>query len=147
MTHRRGKPCVTCGRDEWRVSNGQCVYCSRRRQRERQRLLRDLDPMRDLWETARRRAQRKFVDFDITVEDLEAAWPADGRCPVLGLVLQRGRGFTQDQSPTVDRLNPDWGYVPGNVVIMSHRANRAKGNLRAAELEKIAVWMRAQGLD
>jgi hypothetical protein len=44
-------------------------------------------------------------------------------------------------------LNPEWGYVKDNIVVLSHAANRIKNNARASDLEKIAAWMRSRGLD
>lgn len=73
-------------------------------------------------------------------------WPEDNRCPVLGIVLQQGRGAPQDSSPSLDRLNPEWGYERGNVVVMSNRANTGKSHLTAGEHERIAAWMRSKGL-
>lgn len=58
-----------------------------------------------------------------------------------------GKGSSHDASLTLDRLNNAWGYTPGNIAVISMAANRAKGNLRAADLEKIAKWMRATGLE
>jgi hypothetical protein len=88
------------------------------------------------------------MPFTITVEDVRAAFPADGLCPVLGIELQRGKdGKSQDASPTLDRMNNAWSYEPGNIVVMSQRANRAKGGLTARELDQIASWMRRNGLE
>lgn len=100
-----------------------------------------------LWRSARARARKQGQRFTITVDDVRAAWPTDNRCPVLGIELVRGEGASQDSSATIDRLNGAWGYEPGNIAVISLAANRAKGNLRASELEQIARWMRAQGLD
>lgn len=74
------------------------------------------------------------------------AWPPDGRCPVFGMPLRAGIGKSHDSSPTLDRLNAAWGYEPGNVAVMSMKANRLKADATADELEQVAAWMRAQGL-
>jgi hypothetical protein len=100
-----------------------------------------------MWHSARKRAARKGVPFTITQEDVRQAWPSGGVCPVLGLVLRVGAGHSHDASPTLDRINPGWGYEPGNLAIISHRANRAKNSLSAREHELIARWMREQGLN
>lgn len=87
------------------------------------------------------------MPFTITVEDVRDAWPKDGRCPVLGIELVRGtNGRALDSSPTLDRLNNEWGYEPGNIAVISLRANRAKCSSTAAELEQVASWMRRNGL-
>ena len=59
------------------------------------------------------------------------------RCPVLGVDLTHGSHQSTDWS--VDRLNNDGAYAPGNLAVMSTQANRAKGNLSFGE-----VWARAQ---
>ncbi len=78
---------------------------------------------------------------------MKAAWPEDGKCPALGIELKRGVEKSQDASPTLDRLNPLWGYTPTNIAVLSLAANRIKSNGRASELERIAAWMRSRGLD
>ncbi len=99
-----------------------------------------------MWELARRRAKEVGVEFVLTVEDIRGVWPADGRCPVLGITLRSGTGTSQDSSPTLDRLIPAFGYTRDNIVVMSFRANAAKRNLTAAEPRKIAEWMERAGL-
>lgn len=99
-----------------------------------------------LFRYARERAREEGTEFTITVDDVRAAFPRDWVCPVLGARMTHGDGKSHDASPTLDRINPDWGYVPGNIAVMSYRANRAKGALRAFELEQIATWMRGRGL-
>lgn len=100
-----------------------------------------------LYELARQRAREKGIPFTITVDDVRAVYPADGLCPVLGLPLVRGHGRSHDASPTLDRLNNEWGYEPHNICVISHRANAAKRAMHATELEAIARWMRSMGLD
>lgn len=100
-----------------------------------------------MWLRARRRARAAQQPFTITLEDVKAAWPSDGRCPILGIPLVvQTNGAAADGSPSLDRLNPDWGYETGNIAVISHAANRAKGGLTAEQLEKIAQWMRGKGL-
>lgn len=97
-------------------------------------------------ENAQHRAREAGIPFRITREHVLAAWPEDGRCPILGIPLRAGRGRTHDGSPTLDRLNPVWGYEPGNIAVISLKANRAKSNLTARELRLIAEWMEKNGL-
>lgn len=61
-------------------------------------------------------------------------------CPILGLELQPGVGRTHDASPTLDRIVPERGYVPGNVVVISMRANRLKSDAAVDELRRIASF-------
>lgn len=60
--------------------------------------------------------------------------------------MAAGRKKSHDTSPTLDRLNNAWGYVPGNIAVISHRANKLKGDATAKELRRIATWMESKGL-
>lgn len=84
------------------------------------------------------------MSFTITVDDVRRVWSR--QCPVLGIHLRPGKGKVHDASPSLDRLNGAWGYEPGNIAVISYRANRAKGPLSAEEHERIAAWMRGNGL-
>lgn len=101
-----------------------------------------------LYTLAKSRAKTTGVPFTISIDDVRAVYPVDGKCPVLGIPFLRGRdGKVLESSPTLDRLNNQWGYEPGNIAVISYRANRAKGGLTAYELDQIAQWMRARGLE
>lgn len=137
------------GHDDWAKRKDEkfvCKVCERAAAIGRMRERRS-DPTVVLFDTAKSRAAYLMVPFTITKEDIRAVWPVDGKCPVLGIDLKAGIGYSRDSSPTLDRINEQWGYEPNNIAVISHKANRAKGRLSAAELEKIATWMRAQGLD
>jgi len=101
----------------------------------------DKDPRPKLLMHARERARRKGVPFRLTVNDIPPI-PEDGKCPVLGIPLMRALGFQGDGSPTLDRIIPHLGYVPGNVRIISFRANTLKGDGTAEEHEAIAKYIR-----
>lgn len=92
---------------------------------------------------ARMRAARFGVPFDLESSDIFIP----EFCPVLGIKMEigaGGRGF-QPCSPNLDRIVPSLGYVRGNVAVISGRANKIKSNATAAELERIAAWMRSVG--
>jgi hypothetical protein len=146
---KRWKTCLRCGTNEWRQrKDGRlaCAECDRQGAKRRKRKARSVPAFR-LWEIARSRAQVNMVPFTITEQDIRAVWPSNGLCPVFGMPLEAGIGFSHDGSPTLDRLNPAWGYERGNIAVISHKANRAKSGLTAEELERIARWMRLVGLN
>lgn len=91
---------------------------------------------------ARDRAKRRGVPFRLSLADILAVWPADGCCPVLGTPLVWGVGAHTENSPSLDRVVPELGYVPGNVAVLSRRANLMKHNATAAETQRLAEWQR-----
>lgn len=80
----------------------------------------------------RHRAKKLGVPFNLTENDISIP----EHCPVLGIRLQRhkGRGKHADNSPSVDRIVPELGYVAGNIRVISNRANLLKSNASVEEL-------------
>jgi hypothetical protein len=78
-------------------------------------------------------------DWDLEFEDVY--FPLI--CPVLGVKLdyKSAEGSHSDYSASFDRLDPNLGYVRGNVVVMSMRANRLKNDGTAEELRAIADFL------
>lgn len=99
-----------------------------------------------LWASARRRAKERGTPFTITVEDVTAVWPSDGRCPVLGIELKPGTGGgPTPASPSLDAFVPGLGYVPGNITVMSFLANGVKRDVTdPTVLERVADWIRSK---
>lgn len=91
----------------------------------------------------RQRAKEKGLPFNLLLVDLVSVWPDSGKCPVLHLPLKPGDGRTDD-SPSVDRIIPELGYVKGNVAIVSWRANKIKNNATLGELVSLADWLRGK---
>jgi hypothetical protein len=80
------------------------------------------------------RALRKGVPFSIGADDVVVPQA----CPVLGIALRCAtRGESLDASPSLDRIVPALGYVPGNVRVISFRANRLKADATAAEMRLV----------
>lgn len=92
---------------------------------------------------AANKCREQGIPFDITADDL---MPAPLKCPVFGFKLdwyKDGRGGADD-SPSIDRLIPEEGYVPGNVTLISLKANRIKNDSDLSELRMVADWVEAQ---
>lgn len=89
-----------------------------------------------LWRNAKRRAEERGIPFELQLEDIRVP----DTCPVLGLTLQPGTHKHHDASPSLDRIIPAKGYVPGNVWVISHRANSIK---RDASLDELRALVRA----
>ena len=91
-----------------------------------------------LFSAARSRARRNGIPFSITIDDIVIP----EKCPVLEIPLYREGGKFKYNTPSLDRFIPSLGYVPGNVQVISWRANWLKNDATADELEKVARWMR-----
>lgn len=87
-----------------------------------------------LLKNARRRAKQKNMEFSITPDDVKMP----EFCPILGIRLESAfGGKALDNSPSLDRIDSNLGYVPGNVWIISFRANTIKNNATVEELQKL----------
>lgn len=93
---------------------------------------------RVLFDNAHSRARKKHIPFTIKLEDIYVP----EYCPVLGLKLKTGWLRTRDCSPSLDRIRPSLGYVPGNVIVVSHKANSIKSDATPRELEQVAAFYR-----
>jgi hypothetical protein len=93
-----------------------------------------------MWTNARARARRVGVPFNLELSDIHIPT----HCPVLGIPLSPKRTGVQggaDHSPSLDRIRPDRGYVRGNVVVISSKANSIKSNATADEIATVARWL------
>jgi hypothetical protein len=89
-------------------------------------------------QNARVRARAAGVPFTIVASDVII--PTN--CPILGIPLFQalGRKGGADNSPSLDRVEPERGYVPGNILVISNRANRLKSDASIEELRSIASF-------
>jgi hypothetical protein len=88
--------------------------------------------------SARRRALKRGLPFDLTQVDIVVP----SFCPALGIPLYRASGAAAQgpNSPTLDRIRPELGYVRGNVRVISARANQIKSDATPAELLQVACY-------
>jgi hypothetical protein len=84
---------------------------------------------------ARRSARDRGLEMTITRDDVKIP----EFCPLLGIRLVRGAKSNRDFSPSLDRIDSSKGYVPGNVWVVSYRANRIKNNATPDELLMLAT--------
>lgn len=102
---------------------------------------RTIDPLKAIIWGAKYRAKKRGIEFNLRVEDFKIP----DVCPVLGIPLMSGAGKGHvrptEFTPSLDRIDNTKGYVKGNVVIVSWRANRLKSDATADELQKIAVYI------
>lgn len=94
---------------------------------------------------AKIRAKKKGVPCDINAAYLESITP--DACPVFGTKFKFiGNKVTRPESPSIDRLVPELGYVRGNIAVISSRANFIKSNNGSDSVYMVYKWMKKQGL-
>lgn len=131
----------------------ECKECARKYSREYHRsgrlaAVRRANPascqLSDMVKGSRKRAKEKNLAHNIDVKYLRSLG-LPSHCPYLGIKLrwkvQCGlgvKGGAFPESPSIDRIDSSKGYVKGNVIIVSHRANSIKNDANEQELYKIA---------
>jgi hypothetical protein len=105
----------------------------RRLAREKAVSFRRINPRIALFRSCKGSAKRRGLDFSITIDDIQIPLT----CPVLGIPLIHGSGRMKENSASIDRLDSTKGYVPGNVWIISWRANRIKSDSNINELRSL----------
>jgi hypothetical protein len=90
---------------------------------------------------AKSRAKKKGIDFNLELSDVIIP----EFCPVFGVPLEKAKGksATRDNSPSLDRIHPEKGYVKGNVWVISNKANTIKSNATIEELEHLLSVLRS----
>lgn len=87
---------------------------------------------------ARWRSSRDGIPFALSADDISIPKV----CPVLGLRLKTSRGRAGPCSPSLDRIVPERGYVPSNVIVVSHRANEIRRDATVKELRMLYQFYR-----
>lgn len=85
-------------------------------------------PERKLFYSARQRAKKTGIAFDIEITDIIIP----EYCPLLELKLEMLGQC--DNSPSIDRIDNSKGYIKGNIWVISFKANRMKNTASLDEL-------------
>lgn len=110
--HKSCRRCRTDAALDWKRKNPEKVAASFKKWSEahlREYKARTVN--RSLLRSAKCRAKKRGIPFSITLKDVVVPT----HCPVLGLALvpHFGRGGGEPDSPSLDRIVPALGYVPG----------------------------------
>ena len=98
-------------------------------------------PIRVTLSAIRSRCKKKGLNFNLTEEYLTSIWT--GKCPVFGFnIVFTNKGSVKANSATIDKLIPHLGYVIGNVVWLSQRANQIKTDATYEEVQRVADFMK-----
>jgi hypothetical protein len=134
--------CLACRREIDRAALEQRYAANPEEFLKYRRRLQAADPVGEVLRRAKARARRKQLPFSITRSDVVIA----ERCPCCGQIMGadieiRGSGNSDPKSPSLDRIRPGLGYVPGNVAVICWRCNQTKGSATEEELRTVANWL------
>lgn len=131
--HTSGRYAKTTGD----VQNGKCIEC---RKEQNKKLWGNMSQTRRMKYSSHGRAKKDGITWSLTLQDIRTIWPKDNCCPIFGTPFTSGR--LQPDSPTIDRVRNDVGYVPGNIAIISLRANIIKSAEHDPNsIRKVADWL------
>ena len=92
----------------------------------------DDNAVKRLLASAKNRAKTKGLDFNITEADIELTED----CPVLGVKMEKRTPY----APSLDRIDNTKGYVKGNVIVVSKRANQIKNDASLKEMKALVKF-------
>ncbi|MCW0979390.1 hypothetical protein OK142_01090 [Agrobacterium sp. BT-220-3] len=95
--------------------------------------------MKMFWE-AKKRSKLRGQTFTISREDISIP----DVCPLLGIPLFLTPGKQTPNSPSLDRVDSSRGYEPGNVQVISNRANAMKHDATFEEFEMMYLNWKKQ---
>lgn len=134
----RCRECLAAVAKEWKDRNKAKVAETNRKfyHSGKYRAYLERDPRRSLLRAARNRALVRGIPFTISLADVVVP----PTCPVFGMPLKPHFGSSggRPDSPSLDRIIPALGYIPGNVRVISHLANSMKGNATPEQLMAFA---------
>jgi len=128
-------------------SHGLAAYCPKC-MNMRQAAWINAQPGLDQYRQAKSRAKKKGLEFSITFEEMLSK--DTDTCPYLGIPIfwhlctpNVGRSFTGAwNSKSIDRVDSTKGYTIDNIIIVSWRANRLKGDATSEELCTLAASLK-----
>lgn len=87
-----------------------------------------------LWKGCQNRAKKNNMPFNLEYTDVVIP----KKCPILEIPIFKGNQRHVANSPSLDRLIPELGYVKGNVRVISYKANTMKSNASIEEIKMFA---------
>jgi hypothetical protein len=104
------------------------------------------NPIKFMLYCAKARANKDGLPFSLNFEDIVV--PAV--CPILGIPLfqnlDTGKHGPSPNSPSLDKIRPELGYVAGNVQVISNRANTMKQDASLEEIVALGRWAQSRSM-
>jgi hypothetical protein len=95
------------------------------------------NPAYIMYHNAKRRSKEFGLPFDLDWKAIEIP----DVCPVLGIPMFKGAAGGCENSPSLDRIHPEKGYVNGNVTVISAKANRLKNDGTLEDFQAIVRYL------
>jgi len=96
------------------------------------------NPEKAMIQRVRARARLKGYEFNLELTDIMIPKV----CPIIAIdINKKVTGKPRDDSPSLDRIDNTKGYIKGNVMVISHKANAMKQNATPEQLIKFAQWV------
>jgi hypothetical protein len=137
------KNCSKCNEEKpleafrkWRTACKACIAQERKtpefkaRERERDRERQREKPRATMLKRTRDRARVKGIECNLEIEDIIIPT----HCPILNIELNINSGVAGDDSPSLDKIDPELGYIKGNVRVISRLANIMKAHATREQL-------------
>ena len=146
--YEKNKEKITARVNKYRQENNEAVKIRKANYRQRTKGKRP-NILNALLGSARGRAKLKKLPFDLTMEWIETV--VVSHCPITLEPLDWTRdqmvdGKPSPNSPSIDKIIPELGYVQSNCAIISHRGNSIKSNGTIDEHRRVVQYMAAQQL-
>lgn len=94
------------------------------------------NPEKIILRSAKHRAKKQNVPFLLKLEDINIP----EKCPILGIKLEITGKHASPNSPSLDKIIPELGYIKGNIQVISHKANSMKRDATIDELILLGNW-------
>ena len=120
--------CKICGKSAVRYQ-GLCKICYKKNWKKS-------NPEKMMFYGAKERARIYELAFTITIDDIVIP----KRCPILGIPLIVNENKAGLNSPALDKIIPELGYIKGNIQVISHKANNIKNRATLEELVLLGKW-------
>lgn len=95
------------------------------------------NPISAMMARSKKRAEQNGWEFNLSREDIVIP----STCPVLGIPIIACDVKQSDNSASLHRIDSSKGYVKGNVICISWRANCLLRNATLEELVAITTWL------
>lgn len=86
---------------------------------------------RAMYTAAKYRAEKRGIEFNIEIDDIIIP----EKCPILECDFIYGTSHNYEYSPSLDRIDNSKGYIKGNVMVISSKANKMKNSATLHELQ------------